>query len=137
MMRKHFNADKNIIEKIKYEKRKKAKNPISKLLAKRYERKQQKILEIKREELKRTKKMLDECDIEFEKKLLVNLLKSRKLYLLFSEDINDEELINELFPIVDLLAYYETTELPKSLSSEEAFENIKQRLIKEGLWIEQ
>lgn len=105
-------------------------------MAKRYELKQNKMLEIKKEELKHTKKMLNECDIEFEKKLLINLLKNRKSYLLFSKDINDEELVNELFPIVDLLSYYEPTELPKSLSSEESFKNIKYRLIKEGLWNE-
>lgn len=136
MMNKTLNVDKNIIERLKYEKRIASKNPILKIWAKRYERKQQKILEIKKEELKRTQKMLDEYDIEFEKKLLINLLRNRKTYLLFSKDINDEDLANELFPIVDLLVYYEPSELPKSLSSDEAFENIKQRLIKEGLWIE-
>ena len=136
MNKRYSDFDKEILMEIKYKKWKKSKNPISKLILKIYEIKQRELLEIKQEEIKKIKKLLDESDVEFEKRLLISLLESRKNYLLFSEKAIDEEIENELFHIVDLLCYYKPSKLPKTLSSEDAFEKIKLRLIKEGLWNE-
>ena len=77
MNKRYSDFDKEILMEIKYKKWKKSKNPISKLILKIYEIKQRELLEIKQEEIKKIKKLLDESDVEFEKRLLISLLESR------------------------------------------------------------
>lgn len=108
-----LNAHETISKKIKYERRKKSKNPISKFLARRYERQQEEIHKQNLKDLEQINKLLEELkEIDKQrqeelKKEIVKLLEKRARFLINSEDIEDENFEKEIVPLMDLLEYYE------------------------------